>query len=72
MPKFLREKFDFNGTEAGIISSIPYAIASISVPIIGSFLRGKSDQVYKECMIFAVALIFGVHLFYLLLTEHIK
>ena len=41
--KFFQEKFDFSNTEAGVISSIPYGIASISVPVIGSLLSGKTD-----------------------------
>ena len=40
MSKFFQEKFDFANTEAGVISSIPYGVASISVPVIGSLLRG--------------------------------
>ena len=64
MSKFFQEKFHFNNTEAGVISSIPYAIASVSVPIIGSLLRGKTDQVYLDFMILGLGCIFVVHLFY--------
>lgn len=52
-----------------MISSIPYAIASVSVPIIGSLLRGKTDQVYLDCLISGLLCIFGVHFFYFLLFE---
>jgi len=39
MSKFFQEKYDFTNTEAGMISSLPYLIASLSVPIFGSLLR---------------------------------
>lgn len=53
-----------------MISSIPYGIASISVPIIGSFLRGKSDKVYEDSMLGGLLLIFSVHMFYVIMLEH--
>jgi len=38
MPKFFQEKFDFSNTESGTTSSLPYLIASLSVPIFGSLI----------------------------------
>ena len=72
MSKFFQEKFDFNNTQAGVISSIPYGIAAFSVPIVGSLLRGRSDKVYEDSMLTALLLVFGTHAFYLMIIEHLS
>lgn len=72
MPKFFQEKFDFSNTEAGVISSMPYGIASLSVPVFGSLLRGKSDQDYMNCFMGSLLMVFASHSCYLLMFEHLS
>lgn len=72
MPKFFHEKFDFTNTEAGTISSLPYGIASLSVPVFGSLLRGKSDQDYMNYLMGSLLIVFASHFCYLILFEHIS
>jgi MFS family permease len=71
MPKFLREKFDFSNTEAGMISSLPYLIASLSVPIFGTLLRKfNTDKVYQVGLIVSLSMIFSTHTSYFLMPDH--
>ena len=54
---------------AGSISSIPYLIASFSVPFLGS-LSGMLGEAYFELMLFiAVGLILIVHIIYLTIAD---
>ncbi len=69
MPKFFQEKYNFSNTEAATISSLPYLIASLSVPVFGSLLRGysSSDQVYEVGLLVSLCSVLSTHLSYLLL-----
>ena len=67
MPKFFQEKFSFTNTEAGTVSSVPYLIASLTVPLLGTILRSYPDFVYEQGILCSLFLIFMTHLSYILI-----
>lgn len=73
MPKFFQEKFGFTNIEAGTISSLPYLIASLSVPVFGSLLRAyQSDKIYEFGLLASLSSVLFVHTCYLVMPEHIS
>ena len=73
MPKFFQEKFNFTNTEAGVICSLPYLIASLSVPVFGTLLRRANDtKLYEVWLLYSLLSLFGTHTSYLVMPEHIS
>jgi len=69
MSKFFRTRFGYSNIDAGHISAIPYLIASLLVPFLGS-LTGYLGEGYFELMLFyAIAMILVVHVCYLSLSD---
>ena len=72
MSKFFQEKFDFTNTEAGTTSSLPYLIASLSVPVFGSIIYRIGDKNYPLGILFSLATLLITHLSYLLIPEQTR
>ena len=69
MSKFFQSRFGFSNVAAGSISSLPYLIASFSVPFLGS-LTGMLGEAYFELMLFlAIGMVAGVHTLYLTVSD---
>ena len=69
MSKFFQVRFDYTNVQAGCFSSLPYLIASFSVPFLGSFIGYLGEQ-YFEIMLFgSIAMVITVHVAYLSLSD---
>ena len=69
LSKFFQSRFGFSNVAAGSISSIPYLIASFSVPFLGS-ISGMLGEAYFELMLFcSIGLILCVHVIYLTMAD---
>ena len=68
MPKYFHEKFDFSIVEAGVISSLPNIVYSVTVPFVGSIV--KTENIPKT-LLFSLLLILATHLCYILLPDHL-
>ena len=69
MSKFFQTKFQFSNVDAGHISSIPYLIASFTVPLLGTML-GYFGESYYEIMLFgSIGMILIVHMSYLMMSD---
>ena len=55
--------------DAGHISSIPYLIASFTVPIFGTVLNYFGDSYYELLLLASIGMIFTVHVTYLSLSD---
>ena len=72
MSKFFQEKFDFTNIEAGSISSLPYLVASFTVPIFGVLIkRVEHDKVYEFGLMIGLSAVLFSHFCYLVMFEHI-
>lgn len=69
MPKFFQEKFDFSNTEAGTTASLPYLIASLSVPVFGSLIGRMGDNNYPFGILFSLCILLFTHISYLIMPE---
>ena len=69
MSKFFQTKFQFSNVDAGHISSIPYLIASFTVPIFGTALNYFGDSYYEILLLASIGMIFTVHVTYLSLSD---
>ena len=69
MSKFFQTKFQFNNVDAGHISSIPYLIASFTVPIFGTALNYFGESYYEILLLFSIGMILSVHMTYLMLRD---
>ena len=69
MSKFFQTRFLFTNVEAGFISSLPYAIASFSVPFLGGFTSYAGEAYFEILMFFAIGLLFITHLTYLSMSD---
>lgn len=69
MPKFFQEKFEFSNTEAGTTASLPYLIASLSVPIFGSLIYKIGEKNYPLGILFSLSTLLFTHVSYFLLPE---
>jgi len=55
--------------QAGSISSLPYMVASVAVPFLGS-LSGMMGDSYFELMLFSsIGMVFAVHVMYLSMRD---
>ena len=72
MPKFFQEKFDFTNTEAGTTASLPYLIASLSVPIFGSLIYRIGEKNYPLGILFSLSTLLITHMSYLILPEQFR
>lgn len=48
MSKFLQQNFGMTNAEAGHLSSIPYMVASIAVPIFGNILTYAGEAHFEK------------------------
>jgi hypothetical protein len=58
MSKFLQENFSYTNSEAGHLSSIPYIVASVAVPIFGNILSyagEKHFELFQALALFFIA-----------------
>ena len=69
MSKFFQTKFQFTNVDAGHISSIPYLIASFTVPIFGTMLNYFGESYYEILLFFSIGMILTVHMTYLMLSD---
>ena len=69
MSKFFQTKFQFSNIDAGHISSIPYLIASFTVPILGSLLSYVGEAYFEILLFSSIGMILMVHLTYLTLRD---
>ena len=65
----MQERFSFTNTEAGSIASLPYLIASLSVPLLGSFIQKVGEKHYEALLMFSLALIGSANCSYMLLPD---
>lgn len=71
MSKFFQQKFGFSNTEAGTAASIPYLIASLSVPILGSLLLRVGESKYALGVFWSLCILLASHSCYLLLPDNL-
>ena len=66
MSKFFQTKFQFSNVDAGHISSIPFLVASFSVPLMGSAIAYIGDSYFEILLFASVGMILTIHMTYLL------
>ena len=66
MSKFFQTKFQFSNVDAGHISSIPYLIASFSVPFMGSAICYIGDHYFEILLFASIGMVLSIHMTYLL------
>jgi len=69
LPKFFQQRFNFSNTEAGSIASIPYVIASLSVPVFGSVVVQIGEKHYESLLMFSLTLLSITYTAYMLLPD---
>ena len=69
MSKFYQTKFGFSNVEAGHISSIPYLIASFSVPVLGTLITHLGEAYFELLLFVSIFMVFGVHVAYLMFQD---
>ena len=69
MSKFFQSKFQFSNVEAGHISSIPYLIASFTVPLLGTALTYFGESYYEVMLFGSIGMILMVHMTYLMMRD---
>ena len=69
LPKFFQQRFNFTNTEAGSIASLPYVIASLSVPVFGSVVMKIGEKHYESLLMFSLTLLALTHIAYILLPD---
>ena len=55
--------------DSGHISSIPYLIASFSVPFLGSLISRMGESYFEVLLMGAIGMVLGVHITYLMLQD---
>ena len=69
MSKFFQVRFQFSNVQAGSISSLPYAIASISVPFFGGFTSYLGESYFEVLTFCSISFVFFTHLYLLMLSD---
>ena len=69
MSKFFQTKFQFSNVDAGHISSIPFLVASFSVPLMGSAIAYIGDSYFEILLFISVGMILTIHMTYLLQSD---
>ena len=69
MSKFYQTRFGFSNVEAGHISSIPYLIASFSVPFMGSAVSHLGESYFEMLMLGSIMIVLMVHICYLMMSD---
>ena len=65
MSKFFQTKFNFTNVEAGTISSLPYLIASFTVPFLGSLTAYLGEKYFELLLALSSGMVVIVHMCYL-------
>lgn len=71
MSKFMQQNYGLSNSHAGMLSSIPYIVASVLVPIQGHLLSYFGQSYYEKFLAFAMSLILIAHLMFLALLEFV-
>jgi len=69
MSKFFQTRFNFTNVEAGSISSLPYLIASFTVPFLGSLTAYLGEKFFELLIAVSMGMIVVVHICYLSLQD---
>jgi nitrate/nitrite transporter NarK len=70
--KFLQQNYGFTNNEAGHLSSIPYMLAAIMVPIVGHLLSFVSPRQYTSTLSLAMLCIMIAHASFLFLKHEVN
>lgn len=71
MSKFMQQNYGITNSHAGMLSSIPYIVASVLVPIQGHLLSYFGQTYYEKFLAFAMSLILVAHFMFLALFEFV-
>lgn len=69
MSKFLQQNYGFNNAEAGHISSVPYLLASVMVPLFGQLLAIVGTSYYLWFSTASMSLVCTAHILFFLFFE---
>lgn len=69
MSKFYQLRFNFRNVDAGHISSIPYLIASFTVPFLGSLLNRLGEGYFEALLIVSISIVLVCHGVFLSLSD---
>ena len=69
LSKFFQTRFQFSNVHAGFISSLPYMIASFSVPFFGGLTSYLGDAYFELILFSSISLILACHIYYLRLND---
>jgi nitrate/nitrite transporter NarK len=67
--KFLQQNYGYTNEEAGHLSSIPYLLSSIFVPLFGHGMSFVSEKSYTIFLIIGMVMIWGAHAIFLVILE---
>lgn len=69
MSKFLQTRFQFSNVQAGHISALPYLVASLLMPFLGTLVSYLGSAYFELMNFAAIGLVLAVHMFYLSLLD---
>lgn len=69
LSKFFQIRFGYSNVEAGHVSSLPYLIASLAVPFLGTLIGYLGSQYFELMLFTSIAMILVVHMSYLSLSD---
>ena len=65
MSKFLQQNYGYSNADAGHLSSIPYVVASFTVPMFGNLLTWLGEKYFERCFELAMFMICLAHVLFL-------
>ena len=71
MSKYIQQNYGASNEEAGHLSSIPYIVASILVPILGHIIAYYGEDNYEKFLALAPACIGLGHVVFLVLKDYV-
>jgi len=71
MSSFFQLRFGFTNQQAGLISSIPYIIASFATPVFGHFIQKMGETYFEILMTLALGSIFVTHMLYSMTPDYV-
>ena len=72
MSKYIQQTYGASNEEAGHLSSIPYMLASVLVPILGHLLAYYGEHNYEKFLTLSSCLVGAAHVSFLLLKQHVE
>ena len=72
MSKYIQQTYGASNEEAGHLSSIPYMLASILVPLLGHLLAYYGEANYEKFLALASFLIGFAHVLFLILKQKVE